>query len=96
MSTFCFHHENGFWEEVCFSPYCSFKFLCESFNSDSLLRQFVELYHGFEFGKSSFTEAMKRAKTGAGEGDGLDLVATWSIKHCRGHENRWPELLEMR
>ena len=56
----------------------------------------MKLYHGFEFGKSSFTEAMRRAKTGAGEGDGLDLVATWSIKHCRGHETRWLELLEMR
>ena len=77
---FVFNHENTFWEEVCFSPYFSFKFLCKSFNSDSLPRQFVKLYPGFEFGKSSFTEARRRAKAGAGEGGGLDLVATGSGK----------------
>lgn len=40
----------------------------------------MKLYSGFEFGKSSFTEARRRAKAGAGEGGGLDLVATGSGK----------------
>lgn len=46
----------------------------EGFNFKLLLRQFMKLYYGFEFGKGSFLRTTRKDMSAAGEGTGLALV----------------------